>query len=115
MRFSIWNWNKKSYDLFDSPNGEQPGQRPAPRSKVNDPRGKGRQLESLLPVLPKNAVLVGSSPKPQGRIAIHFTSSAVGLGAYDSLFVRSPWAVLAGIAAAVWAANKLLVAAAKRL
>ena len=106
--YSIFNWATQNYDLFDSPTGEANGQRPAPRVKLADAKGKGHQLESLLPVLPRDAVQVGVADKPVGRIAIHYTSSAVGLGAYESTFTKNPWLVLGLIFGGTWVAYKAL-------
>lgn len=112
MLYSVWNWNAKQYDLFESENGEHPGQRPEPRRKVNSPNGRGRQLESLLPVVPKDARPVGTSPTPKGRVALHWTSSAVGLG--ESVFVTSPWLSMGLIVGGVWLGGRLLMAIARR-
>jgi hypothetical protein len=123
MRYSIWGWNTQRYSLFDSPNGEANGQRPLPRRKVGEPQGKGHQLESLLPVLPRDAVPVGTSEKPQGRIAIHWSSPAVGLGlgavpiqtTPDRFFVNHPWVALGLVFGGVWLGKKMLIGFAKRM
>lgn len=114
MLYSVWDWNAKRYDVYDSPSGEKNGQRPEPRRKVNAPGGRGRQLEALLPVLPKDAVLTGHSEMPKGRIAIHWSSSAVGLGADESPFVSHPWLVMGLIVGGVWLGHKMLLAVARR-
>ena len=108
MRYSVWDWNEQRYHVFDSPTGEANGQRPAPKARLNDAKGKGHQLEELLPVLPRDAVQVGVADKPVGRIAIHYTSSAVGLGAYESTFTKNPWLVLGLIFGGTWVAYKVL-------
>jgi hypothetical protein len=94
--YSIYNWSKQAYDVFESSNGEANGQRPIARRKGPGPRGPGQQLESLLPVLPTDAVFLRTSKRPVGRISIHHGSPAVGLGwsPDESLLVRSPWMVL---------------------
>ena len=110
MRYSVWDWNERRYHVFDSPTGEANGQRPVPRATLNDAKGRGHQLESLLPVLPRDAVQTGTSDKPVGRIAIHYTSSAVGLGlgAYESTFTKNPWLVLGVIFGGTWLAYRAL-------
>lgn len=115
MIYSVWDWNKQRYDIFESPQGEHNGQRPVPRVKVNAPGGRGRQLEALLPILPKDAVSRGHSEYPKGRIAIHWSSSAVGLSAYDSPFAKHPWVVLGLILGGVWLGHKALLSIARRI
>ena len=118
MRYSVWNWNSRSYDVFEAP-GEQLGQRPRPKRIVNQPNGRGVQPEVVLPVLPKAAVLIENSRQPQGRIVVHHSSPAAPLGAYDdpnqSPLVSSPWKTLATGAAGVWGAYWMLKYIARRL
>lgn len=96
MLYSVYNWSKKAYDVFESRSGEANGQRPKPRRVGPGPRGPGQQLESLLPILPLDALLLRTAPKPAGRIAIHHTSPAIGLGwtAEESWLVKQPWLTL---------------------
>jgi len=96
MLYSVYNWNKKAYDVFESRSGEANGQRPKPRRTGPGPQGPGQQLESLLPILPLDAILLRTARKPAGRIAIHHTSPAVGLGwsPEESWLVRKPWLML---------------------
>lgn len=114
MRYSVWNWNSQQYDIYESPNGEMPGQRPAPRRKVNDPRGRGYQLESLLPILPAGARLTGHSDLATGRVAIHHSSPAVGLGlGADTFFTTNPWTTVGLLIGGTWLGYRLLIAIAK--
>lgn len=116
MLYSIWNWNNQEYSIFESPNGEKPGQRPEPRRKMGGPSSRGVQLETLLPVIPRNAKPIGSSPNPRGRIALHWTSSAVGLGGdYESPFVTHPWVTLGTIIGGVWLGHRALLAIARKI
>jgi hypothetical protein len=117
MQYSIFNWSAQNYDIYESQNGEAFGQRPKPRRVGGGPNSNGQQLESLLPVLPNDAVLIGKSPVAVGRIAIHHTSPAVGLGwsPEESLLVTSPWKLLGFGALGIYVAYKLLIATAKRM
>lgn len=118
MQFSVWNWEKKAYDVFEGP-GEKLGQRPQPRRRGLGPNSDGQYLESLLPVLPATAKLVETRTTPVGRIAIHHTSSAVSLDAYtdpkESPLVSRPWLTMGVLFGSVYAAYRLLVYVAKRL
>lgn len=117
MLYSVWSWNDQLYHIYKGP-GDQPGQRPTPRQVVNDPKGRGRQLEALLPVVPANSAQIGQSERPRGRVAIHHSSPATGLGAYDdpqkSPLVHSPWTTLGIGALGVLISYRLLVMIAKR-
>jgi len=118
MLYSVYNWTKQAYDVFESRNGEANGQRPKPRRVGPGPHGPGQQLESLLPVLPHDAVLVRTSAKPAGRIAIHHTSPAVGLGAWtaeESWLVKRPWLLLGLGALGLVVGYRLLNSIARRL
>ena len=118
MQYSVWNWNTQQYDVYEGP-GEQPGQRPRPRQKVGDRRGAGRQLEALLSIVPPGSQLTGHSPKAVGRVALHSSSSAVGLSAYttaeESPLVHSPWVVLGVGVGGFLLAYRLLVGLARGL
>ena len=118
MIYSIYNWNTGQYDFFDSKEGERPGQRPLPRTKVNQPNGKGYQPESLMPILPRDAIPVGSGDVAKGRIAVHWSSAAASLGAYkdpgESPLVHSPWLTLGLTVGGVLLSFRLLIAIARR-
>jgi hypothetical protein len=117
MLYSVWDWNEQKYHVFEA-NGERPGQRPMPRRNGPGARGAGQQLESLLSVLPRDAVRVGTSENAKGRVAIHFSSPAVGLGAYtdprESPLVKSPWLTLGAGFLGIISVYKLLMAVARR-
>lgn len=117
MRYSVWSWNDQVYHVFDGP-GDQPGRRPTPRKVVNGANDHGYQPEALTPILPRNAVQVGQSDKPQGRVAIHYSSPATGLGEYvdpsESPLVHSPWMTLGIGALGVYVSYALLTAIARR-
>lgn len=118
MRYSVWNWNKGVYDVYEAP-GEAPGQRPRPRAKGQGVAGAGVQPEMIMPVLPRDAVQVGSHETPQGRIAVHSSSPAAAVGAYEkpeqSPLVHSPWVTLGVGALALWVGVKLIYKIAWRL
>lgn len=117
MIYSVFNWNAREYDLFEGP-GEQLGQRPASRVNGGGPDSPGVQLEAAMPVLPSSARRVGRSVEPKGRVALHHSSPAVGLGAYDtpqqSPLVHSPWLTLGVIVGGAIAAYRLLFYVARR-
>lgn len=125
MLYSVFNWGggpdgRGGYDVFESRSGEANGQRPKPRRQGPGPKSPGQQLESLLPVLPRDAVKIRSSAKPVGRIAIHYSSPAVGLGfaEYDpsqSPLVTSPWKTLVIGGIGVLLGFSLLKSIAKKL
>lgn len=110
MLYSVFNWTTQQYDVFESRNGEANGQRPIARRVGPGPAGPGQQLESLLPIMPADAIKVSSSPLPRGRIAIHPTSSAVGLGwtAEESPLVKQPWVALGVGAVGIWVGFRVL-------
>jgi hypothetical protein len=118
MLYSVYNWNKRAYDVFESRSGEANGQRPRPRRVGPGPRGPGQQLESLLPILPLDAIRLRTARKPAGRIAIHHTSPAVGLGAWsaeESWLVKKPWLMLGVGAVGLVLGYRLLHHIARRL
>jgi len=116
--YSVYNWNTQAYDIFESQSGAANGQRPAPRRTGPGQRGPGQQLESLLTILPLDAVRVRTSRKPAGRIAIHHTSPAVGLGEWtpeESWLVKQPWLTLGIGALGLIVGYRLLHHIARRL
>lgn len=123
MRFSVFSWEHQGYDIFEGP-GDANGQRPTPRRQGEGVRGKGAQIESLLPVLPKDAKFVGRAKNPKGRIAIHYSSPAVGLDGFGELgqykdprqspLVSRPWATLGIGILGIMAVYRVLVAIARR-
>lgn len=115
MLYSAWNWNSQEYDLFESPKGEKPGQRPEPRRRLNGPGGRGVQLETLLPTIPRDAKQVGTSPFPRGRIALHWSSPVAGFGEDDSPFVTHPWVTLGIIIGGVWLGHRVLLAIGRKI
>lgn len=117
MLYSVYNWTTQVYDVFESRQGEANGQRPKPRRIGPGPSGPGQQVESLLPVLPRDAVKIGTSPRPRGRIAIHHSSSAVGLGwsPEESPLVAKPWMTLGIGAVGLWVGFRVLHHIARRL
>jgi len=84
--YSVFNWGTGRYRYYEG-DGEGLGVRPRPRVVANDPGGKGRRLEDLLPVLPANARSIGEGDEPRGRLAV------VGDGtlALDGISVSSPY------------------------
>ena len=97
MIYSVFSWKDGLYHYYKGP-GEERGNRPKPRVKVNAPNGNGVQLEALLPVLPANAIHTGQGTQPQGRIAIPSTEVAplntfTGTGRQNP-FYHSPWLTL---------------------
>lgn len=118
MLYSVFNWSTQAYDVFESRSGEANGQRPKPRRVGPGPRGSGQQLESLLPILPLDAIRLRTSRKPAGRIAIHHTSPAVGLGDWapeESWLVKRPWLALGVGALGLMVGYRLLHRIAGRL
>lgn len=118
MKYSVFSWKDGLYHYYDGP-GEEPGNRPQPRIKVNSPNGNGVQLEALLTVLPATAQYIGKGQLPQGRIAVPLGDVAplnmfAGTGK-DNPFYHSPWLTLAAWAggmfiswkAVQWAGNYL--------
>lgn len=118
MVYSVFSWDDGQYHFFEV-QGEQLGQRPQPRQRFNDPNGTGKYLEAVLPVLPPGARRVGHGAIAKGRIAIHPTSPAAGLGQYsdpsESPLVSKPWTTLAIGAGAVLLSYKLLLYIARRI
>ena len=70
MLYSIFNWTKQAYDVFESSSGEANGQRPKARRIGPGARGPGQQMESLLAVFPTDAIRVRTATQPAGRVAI---------------------------------------------
>ena len=116
MKYSIYSWKDSLYHYFNGP-GEEPGNRPKPRVKVNAPNGNGVQLEAVLPILPANATPAGKGKLPQGRIAITHDEAAplnmFGMGGLTGTgrknpFYKSPWLTLAAWAGGMLLATKLV-------
>jgi len=117
MLYSVFNWTRQDYDIFESQSGEANGQRPKPRRAGPGPQGTGQQLETLVPVLPTDAVRIRTSAIPAGRIAVHYSSPAAGLGwaPDESPLVKSPWLVLGVGAVGIMLGYRLLHHIARRL
>jgi hypothetical protein len=128
--YSVFDWNTLQYDYFESGAGVFPGNRAAPRAKFfND--GDGQQPEAVLPLLPEDAVKVGSGQQARGRIAVErpYVSNSeshagdvmalVGMGAEppagSDFFRDNPWLSVGLVVGGSLVAFKLLLAAARRI
>jgi len=112
MLYSVFNWDKRVYDVFEAP-GEQLGERPKSHVKGGGIKSDGRQPETLLPVVPSNAKPKGSSKFAKGRIAVFGPSSSLGEDAkVDSPLVHSPWLTLGVTVGVVYVGFKILHVAA---
>ena len=74
MIYSVFSWRTGRYRYFKGP-GEERGQRPQARVKVDDTT-RGQQPEALLTILPSTAKPVSEGTVAKGRIAVRADQAA---------------------------------------
>jgi hypothetical protein len=120
--YSVFNWQTGIYHIFAGP-GRSLGLRPKPRAIFDEPNGRGRQLETVLPLVPQGSKEIGTSSTPKGRIAVIGVESQSmagiidgtmkpesafnGFGADSEATQTSPWVVLGLWITAVYTGLKL--------
>lgn len=127
MIYSVFNWNSMNYDYFQSASGAAPGNRAQPRRMFSG-KEHGQRPEDVMPVLPDDAVLVGTGQDARGRVAVLGDevmargSSSVGqgslisgYGAEPSFFEQNPYLSIGLVVGGSWLGFKLLIALARRL
>ena len=109
MIFSVFNWNSLQYDYYRADAGPAPGEPIRPRRRYQG--GESVRPEDILPLLPVDAIKVGSGIEARGRLAVVDATSFEGFGQEPQQ--ESSWFTPLLVVGAAYVAIKLLIAGAK--
>lgn len=76
MVYSVWNWDSLRYDYYRADGGPLPGQPVLPKKRYKN--GDSVRPEDVLPVLPGDALKIGSGDTAQGRVAVRSDEARLG-------------------------------------
>lgn len=76
MVYSLWNWDTLRYDYYRDDSGPRPGQPVLARNKYKN--GDSVRPEDVLPILPEDALQIGSGDAAQGRVAVRRREATLG-------------------------------------
>lgn len=89
MVYSVWNWDTLRYDYLRSDSGLRPGEPVLARKRYQN--GDSVRPEDVLPVLPEDAIRIGSGDTAQGRIAVRKEEASLGQ------FISQPSSIISTI------------------
>lgn len=130
MMYSVWNWNTGRYDYFRG-DGPLPGTKAPSRARGSGVGGV--RLEDALPLLPRDALKIGTGDDARGQVAVEgrvgsaatagpggaqhfqgFGADAVAAAtAEPSFFQKNPWTATALLLGGVYVFYKVVVATSK--
>lgn len=97
MRYSVWNIGEGCFDYYDTPQQATSSNVEKPTHLVQ--RTLGATVEQAAWPLPSGAVLVGSGPHAEGRVAIHASMALAGDGGGGISTAKAALLLVAGAVA----------------